>query len=144
MNIIHNPLTYHPDPQVKTIEAYNSVDDFLNSLQQQESIQECILESIQGSILKSIHKSHLFKNQTPIYQTTSKIKITFKKNSMLGYAFKILSKKNDLHFRKIWEEMKILGYISLGKTPWETLGAQLRTKPQIFKPIGKGIYRLII
>ena len=74
---------------------------------------------------------------------------SFREGSKLDYAFKILSKKNDLHYRKdIWEEMKNLGYTSPrgGKTPWLTLNAQLNGNPQTFKKLGKrsGIYRLIV
>jgi len=72
---------------------------------------------------------------------------SFREHSMLDYAFKILSKKNDLHYRKdIWEEMKNLGYTTKSKTPWLTLNAELNRKPQTFKKLGKrsGIYRLIV
>jgi len=72
---------------------------------------------------------------------------SFREGSKLDYAFKILSKKNDLHYRKdIWEEMKNLGYITKGKTPWLTLNSDLNRNPETFKKLGKrsGIYRLIV
>lgn len=114
-------LAFHPDPRVKTQEAYNCVVNFLDSLEEQQFTDETISES---------------KN----------IKQKSQKKTMTNLAIEVLTEQNDLHFKIIWAKIEKLGYVAprAGKTPWATLGSQMRSKPTIFKPIGKGIYRLII
>jgi hypothetical protein len=114
-------LAFHPDSKVKTQEAYNCVGNFLDSLEEQQFIDETISKS---------------KN----------IKQKSEKNTMTNLAIRILTEQNDLHFRIIWGKIEKLGYIPPrgGKTPWATLRTGLSAKPTIFKPVGRGIYRLII
>lgn len=113
-------LAFHPDPKVKTQEAYNCVANFLDSLEEQEIKKEIVSES---------------KNA----------KQKSKKNTMINLAIQVLTEKNDLHYRTIWIEIEKLGYKPprRGKTPWLTLRTQMSSKPENFKPIGNGIYRLI-
>lgn len=103
---------FHPDSRVNAQKAYNCVDNFLDSLEEEEIKEDIVSES--------------------------------KKNTMIDLAIQVLTKQNDLHFRTIWIEIEKLGYISPrgGKTPWATLGSELRRRDDIFKKLGKGIYGL--
>jgi hypothetical protein len=104
---------FHPDSRVNAQKAYNCVDNFLDSLEEEEIKEDIVSES--------------------------------KKNTMIDLAIQVLTKQNDLHFRTIWIEIEKLGYKTPrgGKTPWATLCTQMSSKPENFKAIGRGIYRLI-
>lgn len=103
---------FHPDSRVNAQKAYNCVDNFLDSLEEEEIKEDIVSES--------------------------------KKNTMIDLAIQVLTKQNDLHFRTIWIEIEKLGYKTPrgGKTPWATLGSELRRRDDIFKKLGKGIYGL--
>lgn len=121
-------LAFHPDSRVKTQEAYNCVDNFLDSLEEQQFTDETISGSKPVVVVKAPPKQ---KSQ---------------KKTIADFAVEVLTEQNDLHFKIIWAKIEKLGYIPPrgGKTPWETLGSELRRRHEIFKPIGRGIYRLII
>ena len=104
---------FHPDSRVNAQKAYNCVDNFLDSLEEEEIKEDIVSES--------------------------------KKNTMIDLAIQVLTKQNDLHFRTIWIEIEKLGYKTPRgcKTPWSTLCTQMSSKPENFKAIGRGIYRLI-
>ena len=61
---------------------------------------------------------------------------------MWKLAQEILAEKGNLHYRILWKEMEKLGYKSMGKTPWGTLGAELKRRNDIFEKKTMGVYGL--
>ena len=121
-------LAFHPDSRVKTQEAYKCVDNFLNSLSNQESSDEtppANKDTTSSSKTKKIQK----------YKTP-------KKGSMASLAIQVLNEKITLHYTDIWSEIEKLGFPTRGDTPANTLGSELRRRVEIFKKCGKGIYGL--
>lgn len=112
-------LAFHPDSKVKTQEAYNCVANFLDSLEEQEIKKEIVSKS---------------KNA----------KQKSKKNTMVNLAIQVLTKKNDLHYKTVWNEIEKLGYKPPrgGKTPENTLRVGMSNSEK-FIAIGGGKYRLI-
>lgn len=164
-------LAFHPDSKVKTQEAYNCVDIFLNSLEEKggegenekvngdqltlpiqgkeeemekEKEEKWEEDEVQdGKSEEDETTSSVKKNNSSFSKTTEtqQYKI-LKKGSMAFLAIQILNKKITLHYTDIWSEIEKLGFLTRGVTPANSLGSELRRRDDIFKKFGKGIYGL--
>ena len=121
----------------------NAIDMLqLSDLEHIPSLQEAFIQRI--SVLQIEYKNSQQQFTVETTGQSKNIKQKSKKKTMADFAVEVLTQQNDLHFKDIWTKIENLGYHSTGKTPWETLGAEMRRRKDLFKPLGKGIYRLII
>ena len=121
----------------------NAIDMLqLSDLEHIPSLQEAFIQRI--SVLQIEYKNSQQQFTVETTGQSKNIKQKSKKKTMADFAVEVLTQQNDLHFKDIWTKIENLGYHSTGKTPWETLGAEMRRRKDLFQPLGKGIYRLII
>ena len=121
----------------------NAIDMLqVSDLEHIPSLQEAFIQRI--SVLQIEYKNSQQQFTVETTGQSKNIKQKSKKKTMADFAVEVLTQQNDLHFKDIWTKIENLGYHSTGKTPWETLGAEMRRRKDLFKPLGKGIYRLII
>jgi hypothetical protein len=121
----------------------NAIDMLqLSDLEHIPSLQEAFIQRI--SVLQIEYKNSQQQFTVETIAQSKNIKQKSKKKTMTDFAVEVLTQQNDLHFKNIWTKIENLGYHSTGKTPWETLGSEMRRHKNLFQPLGKGIYRLII
>ena len=121
----------------------NAIDMLqLSDLEHIPSLQEAFIQRISVLQIEYNNSQQQFTVETT--GQSKNIKQKSKKKTMADFAVEVLTQQNDLHFKDIWTKIENLGYHSTGKTPWETLGAEMRRRKDLFQPLGKGIYRLII
>ena len=123
----------------------NAIDMLqLSDLEHIPSLQEAFIQRI--SVLQIEYKNSQQQFTVETTGQSKNIKQKSKKKTMADFAVEVLTQQNDLHFKDIWTKIENLGYHPprAGKTPWETLGAEMRRRKDLFQPLGKGIYRLII
>ncbi len=121
----------------------NAIDMLqVSDLEHIPSLRKTFLQRI--SVLQIEYKKSQQQFTVETTGQSKNIKQKSKKKTMTDFAVEVLTQQNDLHFKDIWTKIENLGYHSTGKTPWETLGAEMRRRKDLFQPLGKGIYRLII
>ena len=123
----------------------NAIDMLqLSDLEHIPSLQEAFIQRI--SVLQIEYKNSQQQFTLETTGQSKNIKQKSKKKTQTDFAVEVLTQQNDLHCRDILIEMEKLGYRPPrgGSTPLNTLGAEMRRRKDLFQPLGKGIYRLII